>query len=149
MEGECPDETLRMYRMVWPHTSFPHSCLSLVAAHLFFALYTCRGIPVILASSLSTELVIQVESSQIYPWVGPVGKYCHYCPCNGSSNSKPLICWTRIYPVFANSVHQDHALLTKKPIDLDLHRVSLSMWTYLTGWKFEVGGTSQSIQYDK
>ena len=66
MEGECPDETLRMYLMVCPHTSFPHSFLSLAAAHLFFALYTCRGIPVILASSLSTELVIQVES---YLWL--------------------------------------------------------------------------------
>ena len=37
---------------------------------------------------------------------------------------KPLSCWTRIYPVFANSAD------LKKPTDLDLHCLSLSIWIW-------------------
>ena len=39
---------------------------------------------------------------------------------------KPLSCWTQIYPDFANSVDPDQLLL-KKPTDLDLHCLLLSM----------------------
>ena len=39
----------------------------------------------------------------------------------------PLSCWTGIYPAFANSVDPD----LKKPTDLDLHCLPLSMWIYI------------------
>ena len=43
---------------------------------------------------------------------------------------KPLSCWTRIYPAFANSEGPDH-LAFQKPIDLDLHCFSFNMWIYI------------------
>ena len=69
---------------------------------------------------------------------------------------KPLSCWTRIYPAFANSVDPDQlaseeangsgsALFVIQYVNLYQQPGSSN----LTGWKLKVGVASKFIQHDK